>query len=555
MKAKYIFASLVAALALVVGCEKEVPHYLSEVTVDTSFATIPLTGGTATVKINASSPWTVSGMPSWLTVSPTSGSAGESTVTLSAESALDGRTSSFQISCGDQTQTINVTQGVPTVSPATCAEIIAGPDSKTYRVTGVVTNIVNTQYGNWYLQDATGEIYIYGTLDAKGAEKNFLSLGLEVGDEVTVEGPKTTYNGTVELVNVTVVKINKSLIKVAEMNPEDGTIPSDGGEVAITLENKGDGIFVEVPEAAQSWLSIASLSGNTVVFRATENMAGPRNATLVFKTTDGKKEYSAEASVMQLGASGSKALPFKVTEAVEYMLGLGVETTKDFYVKGIISKIEVDKNGNSQEFGSYGNATFWISEDGEFHDDKSLDFEAFRVLWLGNEKWVEGNAQIEVGAEVVLCGKFTVYNGTAETAGNKAWIDQINGVSSEAEGIGTLNAPFTAVGGVNAAAAGTAANVYVKGIISQIVKNGEFGAQYGNASFWMSKDGKFNDDKSMDFEAYRVLYMGNRKWVEGDTQIAVGDEVVIYGPLTTFNGTSETVGNKAYIYSLNGKTE
>ena len=174
MKAKYIFASLVAALALVVGCEKEVPHYLSEVTVDTSFATIPLTGGTATVKINASSPWTVSGMPSWLTVSPTSGSAGESTVTLSAASALDGRTSSFQISCGNQTQTINVTQGVPMVSPATCAEIIAGPDSKTYRVTGVVTNIVNTLYGNWYLQDTTGEVYIYGTLDAKGAEKNFL---------------------------------------------------------------------------------------------------------------------------------------------------------------------------------------------------------------------------------------------------------------------------------------------------------------------------------------------------------------------------------------------
>ena len=46
------------------------------------------------------------------------------------------------------------------------------------------------------------------------SEKNFLSLGIEVGDIVTVEGPKTTYNGTVELVNVTVINIEKSLIKV-----------------------------------------------------------------------------------------------------------------------------------------------------------------------------------------------------------------------------------------------------------------------------------------------------------------------------------------------------
>ena len=66
--------------------------------------------------------------------------------------------------------------------------------------------ITSTTYGNWYLEDETGEIYIYGTLDAKGGEKNFLSWGLEVGDEITVQGPKTTYYTTVELVNVTVIK-------------------------------------------------------------------------------------------------------------------------------------------------------------------------------------------------------------------------------------------------------------------------------------------------------------------------------------------------------------
>lgn len=351
MKAKYIFASLVAALALVVGCEKEVPHYLSEVTVDTSFASIPLTGGTATVKINASSPWTVSGMPSWLTVSPTSGSAGESTVTLSAESTLDGRTSSFQISCGDQTQTINVTQGVPMVSPATCAEIIAGPDSKTYRVTGVVTNIVNTLYGNWYLQDTTGEIYIYGTLDAKGAEKNFLSLGLEVGDEVTVEGPKTTYNGTVELVNVTVVKINKSLIKVAEIDPEDAVLPIEGGDFSVTLDNKGEGVYVEIPEDAKSWLSIASLAGNVVTFKAAANEGGDRETTIVFKTTDGKKEYSCQQTLSQTGA---------IVEITAADFNALEDGNALYRFKGVVSSIVMDKNDKTK-YNKYGN--FYLNDE------------------------------------------------------------------------------------------------------------------------------------------------------------------------------------------------
>ena len=42
---------------------------------------------------------------------------------------------------------------------------------------------------------------------------------------------------------------------------------------------------------------------------------------------------------------------------------------------------------------------------------------------------------------------------------------------------------------------------------------------------------------------------------DGDAQIAVGDNVILHGALTTYKGTSETVQNKAYIYSLNGVTE
>ena len=112
---------------------------------------------------------------------------------------------------------------------------------------------------------------------------------------------------------------------------------------------------------------------------------------------------------------------------------------------------------------------------------------------------------------------------------------------------------------VNARGQKEPGDVYVAGKVSKIhVSKGVeqlFTEQYGNASFWISDDGVYTDGLAKDFEAYQVYYLGNKKWVEGDTQIAVGDEVILHGQLTKYNTTYETVGKKAYIYSLNGKTE
>ena len=545
MKIKNILVSFVAILALAAGCNQIEPdHFLSEVQVSSSYVAIPMAGGSTSITVESTESWTLSGMPSWLTVSPTSGN-GSTNVSFSAAQTLDGRTAELVMTCGSKTQNINVIQGLATVSQATCAEVLAGPESKTYLVTGICTKIANTSYGNWYLDDGTGEIYIYGTVNASGSYA-WSSFNIEVGDEVTVQGPKSVYNGTVELVDATFISVNKSLIKVEEVDPEDATIPTAGGTFTVKLSNKGTGVYVDVPEAAQSWLSISSISGNTVTFRATENTAGPRNATLVFRTTDGKKEYSTETSVTQLGASGSKELPFTVEEAIAYVQGLGGETSGDFYVKGIVSQI-----ANNGQFGAqYGNGTFWISSDGVYNNDLSKDFEAYRVLWFDNQKWAEGNAPIAVGAEVVICGKFTVYKGTAETSSGKAYVYSVNGVTNDKDGIGTLENPFNIAGAKAAIDAGVAANVYVKGIVSSIANNGQFGAQYGNGTFWISDDGKSND-----FEAYRVLWLGNKKWVEGNDPIAVGDEVILHGLLTKYGSTYETSSGKAYVYSVNGKTE
>ncbi len=346
MKLKYLFPVFIAILAFMTSCEdEETMVSLGEIQVSSSYVSIPVDGGSTAITVTANDNWTVEKVTTdedqveWLTISSTSGSAGESTLTFSAESAIDGHTAEVLVQCGAETQRINIIQGLPTVSPATCQEVIDGPDSKTYQVTGVVTAITNTKYGNWYLEDETGSIYIYGTLDAKKQKENFLSWGLEVGDEITVEGPKTTYNGTVELVDVTVININKSLVKVDSV--QNAELPIAGGEFTAYLTCKGQGVSVDIPEDAKSWLSISAIesAGEDVVvkFNATANTGGDRSTTITFRTTDGEKDYTTETMLSQTGAI--------IDATIEEFLAAEVGETQ-YRLAGVITSITNTTYGN-----------------------------------------------------------------------------------------------------------------------------------------------------------------------------------------------------------------
>ena len=189
MKLRYIVPFFMAVVASVLtSCSDDNdPTYLDEVRVSSSYVALPANGGSVTIDVNAVSDWSISDIPSWLTISPASGGAGVTQVTFTADKASATNEATVHLVCAEKTQNINVLQQTEKADLpiSTCKEVIAGPDSKTYRVQGVCTSIANTTYGNWYLTDETGQVYIYGTLDAKGGTKNFLSLGIEEGDIVT----------------------------------------------------------------------------------------------------------------------------------------------------------------------------------------------------------------------------------------------------------------------------------------------------------------------------------------------------------------------------------
>lgn len=439
MKLRYFIPSLVAVIAaLFTGCSDNDydPTYFSEMRVSKSYVSLDVKGGSSSIDIQTTGSWTVSDIPEWLTVAPTSGS-GSGTITFSADEGV-GRTAEVLITCEGRTQHVNIIQGIATVETATCAEVLAGPESKTYRVTGVCTKIVNTTYGNWYLNDGTGEVYIYGTLDSKGGTKNFLSWGMEPGDQITVEGPKTVYNGTVELVDVTVVKIEKSLIKCDSVTFNGSTfdvLPYDGGEIVANLTCKGNGVAVEIPAEAQSWLGVvASTVGEnpTVTFRVTPNNGDSRSTTVIFKTTDGKKEYTSQATIKQKAFKLPKGKnpddPFTVAEAIAKCQEIGGTSDGEiYYAKGKISSIKEIST-------SYGNGTFNISADGT--DNNALT--CYRSFFLDNQKFTDEN-QIAVGDEVIVCSKLVNYtdkNGvvTPEFSGNVYIYSLTKGSGTATEG-------------------------------------------------------------------------------------------------------------------------
>ena len=349
MKLKYFVPMFIMALAMLTSCsDDDVVTYPDGLRVSSSYMALPVDGGSTSIDVYCNQKWevdTVGAFPKkepWFDYSVSSSDKGQ-VLTITADATLDGRSTTIKlVTEGGTTQYVNVMQGLSTVSTATCAEVIAGPDSKTYQVKGTCTAIANTTYGNWYLNDGTGEIYIYGTLDKDGKEKNFLSLGLEVGDEVIVQGPKTTHGSTVELVNVTVVAINKSLIKVDSTyvgEVASNELPLEGGELTAYVTCKGNGVSVDIPEDAKDWLSIAAIKngGSEVVFKAAPNTGGDRNTTVIFKTTDGKKDYTSQMTISQKGS----IIPATCAEFNAAPVG-----DAQYRIYGLVTKVANTKYGN-----------------------------------------------------------------------------------------------------------------------------------------------------------------------------------------------------------------
>lgn len=506
MKLRNIFTALLAALTLTVSCEDEKVAYLDEIKVSQSYVAIDAAGGSTEITLNAKDEWSFSGVPEWLKVEPASGAAGKDiTVTFSATAAKATKEAMLYLNCGSKSQIINVIQMTEKVDLpiSTYKQIAAGQDGTVYRAKGTCTDIYNTEYGNWHLIDATGDLTIYGTLDKNGATKNFKSLGIEAGDIVTVEGPKKTYNGTVQLTDVTVIAIEKSLIKIESLTPAEA-LPKEGGVLEVALTCKGTNMEVVLPDAAKSWVSVAGISSNgkeaSVKFSVAANPEGKRQADIVIKTVSGGKDYTAQFTLTQDGA----IINATVAEVLKAEDGL-----TQYRVSGYISK---DKNSE------YGN--IYIKDaTGEIYVYGVLDAKGQSKQW--------NNMGIHEGDIITVVGPKTSFNKEP----------QMKNVSVES---------FKTVKDLTikdfVAKADDKETYYrISGKVSGI-KDGDV---YGNFDL---------TDATGTVYVYGLVagYGGEKKKFQ-ELGIKDGDEITIVGVSTSFNGKKQ-VGNAFLVTKANSGT-
>ena len=245
-----------------------------------------------------------------------------------------------------------------TDSTLTIAEVIALGASMehntytggTYYVTGVITEVYNTRYGNMKITDEFGNVLtIYGSYSADGSTRfDALDLQPVAGDTVTIYGIIGQYNGTPQIKNGWIVAhgVNTpaETLPEEEITTPEETLPEESmpeesfpdvpfeGKVTYTFENyeAGEQYAKDEVHKLDDMVTVITTDAHFTkqirLYQQAENQYGPaRNGTAIFQTASAIKSLSINA--------GEKKNPFEVygsTNGTDWVLitTIIVETTE-----------------------------------------------------------------------------------------------------------------------------------------------------------------------------------------------------------------------------------
>ena len=184
---------------------------------------LPAEGGKYVINVASNVAWTVVA-PEALTVVPAAGEGNaEVVVTVPANELYEDVTFEVSVVTEEEAEVkefsfvISQVAAEPPFKAATVAEFLAAAEDATiYELTGVITSVTNTSYGNFYLKDATCEVLIYGLCSPEGEQKYWAASGAKVGDTITVQTVRTSYNGAAQGKNAIFVKLTPFVAQESE---------------------------------------------------------------------------------------------------------------------------------------------------------------------------------------------------------------------------------------------------------------------------------------------------------------------------------------------------
>ena len=184
-----------------------------------------------------------------------------------------------------------------------------------YYVTGVITEVYNTTYGNMKITDADGNILtVYGTYDADGTNRyDAMAVKPVAGDTVTIFGIIGQYNGTPQIKNGWITSHTPGDGNSSAPTDPEATLPSteDDKNTTSTSMNAGN-LGLENAE------NFAGITKGEITFTAS---AGENtwNSPSYYSNGDALRFYSGNSLTIS-PADGAKIKTITITGVANYAI-------------------------------------------------------------------------------------------------------------------------------------------------------------------------------------------------------------------------------------------
>lgn len=280
MKIAKILLSLFCTAALFAGCEMTEKVENPSTATDKAAYEIPKEGGSVTIKVLSSVDWDATAAPASsrdnvddIVVEPASGKASskpvEVVVTLGPNAGYNrGAIVSF---IGDgASAAVTVSQEGELgelIEQITIAEFLAKPVDATiyYLIEGKITSIAQgslptDKYSNFYINDGTGEVYVYGLYDGKGGAQwtnNYLYInGITVGYKVKLGATRGVYGSTIEAMNAYIVELTEPSDPMIICDVPEINVAASATEAKFTVKTMNiEGAPTVEPSEIYPWIT------------------------------------------------------------------------------------------------------------------------------------------------------------------------------------------------------------------------------------------------------------------------------------------------------------
>ena len=210
MKLRNLMFIGIAAAAMFAGCKEDEVMKPAAVEIQPESLSFTTEAETKEISLLATRNWTatVTGGDGWLTVEPMSGDGSNDaqTVKVSVIKNEEGpKSATVTFATSNLKTELKVTQDGVAGAATTIAYFLAQKpsDEVWYTLTGEITEIKDTKYGNFTIKDETGSVYVYGLTEEKTADgsndQSFKYLNLKVGDKLTLCGTRDEFKGEAQV--------------------------------------------------------------------------------------------------------------------------------------------------------------------------------------------------------------------------------------------------------------------------------------------------------------------------------------------------------------------